>query len=152
MWVDQRDLSWVVHQPIRSRSQWDITLLITDGITLFKVATLPADVAPAVAASAKYAFVFSKVDSITAFLFPVKPSNNALFVSCQQFLLVLDICFFSFLYTRQSFNVNYITVGLTCVYNVCFFVACYFCAFFQCLFFRGTYRLIQRHVLLGLLS
>jgi hypothetical protein len=47
-----------------------ITLLITGRITLFKVATLPAEVAPAVAVSAKYFLVFSRVADITDFLLP----------------------------------------------------------------------------------
>ena len=57
---------------------------MTGKITLLRVATLPAEVAPAVADSDKYLRVFSSVLSITAFLVPVRPSTRADLVSCQR--------------------------------------------------------------------
>ena len=57
------------------------TRLITGSMTLFNVATLPADVAPAVDCSERYLLVFSKITSIVFFLLPLKPSVNAAFVS-----------------------------------------------------------------------
>jgi len=47
-----------------------MTRLITGKITLFRVATLPAEVAPALADSDNYLRVFSKVAAITDFLLP----------------------------------------------------------------------------------
>jgi hypothetical protein len=43
---------------------------MTGKITLLRVATLPAEVAPAVAVSAKYDLVFSRVVAITCFFVP----------------------------------------------------------------------------------
>ena len=56
-------------------------------------AAAPAEVAPAVALSAKYFLVFSSVTSITDFLCPLRPSSRALFVSCQRPFNSSDIVF-----------------------------------------------------------
>ena len=85
-----------------------ITRLITGRITLFKVATLPAEVLPTDADSLIYFLVFSRVTSITDFLLPFSPSNNADFVSDQRASVSSDILFVSYLFclfiNRQVFE------------------------------------------------
>ena len=117
-----------------------ITRLITGRITRFSVATLPAEVAPAVALSDKYLRVFSRVASITERLLPFNPSKRASLVSDQRDSNNCDILFISLNFkSRKSADVKYLSglVLLTVDVCLCFFIACYFLSLVQRHFLRS---------------
>ena len=75
-----------------------MTLLITGKITLFRVATLPDDVAPAVACSDRYLRVFSRTTSKFLAFEPSTPSISADLVSCHLLSNIADVIFIFLLF------------------------------------------------------
>ena len=73
------------HQQVRLQITVGHYVVITGKVTLL-IWDITFEVVPAVAVSAKYFLVFSRVAPITDFLLPLGPSSNAVLVSCRKTL------------------------------------------------------------------